>query len=249
MSEDIRITTYAERPELLDRVYELRDTWPAFMSGDPVANALFWQVAPAFPHLNVVATHDGRPVARGRAIPFAGEVDGRRGPLPDGGWDRVLAWGMSDRLDGVRPDTVSALEVAIDSDHLGCGLSARMLGALRDAAAVAGYDTLVAPVRPTRKHEYPTMPIADYARQVRNDGLPVDPWLRVHVRAGGRIENVAAASMVIAGSVAQWRTWTGLRFDRSGPVLVPQALVPVHCDAAQGHAVYVEPNVWMTHAL
>ena len=51
------------------------------------------------------------------------------------------------------------------------------------------------------------------------------------------------------GSLAQWREWTGLPFDRTGDVIVPGALVPVHCDAEHDHAVYVEPNVWVKHAL
>lgn len=80
-------------------------------------------------------------------------------------------------------------------------------------------------------------------------GLPVDPWLRVHVRAGGTIVKVAPASMVMAGTLAQWREWTGLPFDTDGEVHVPQALVPVHASLAHNHAVYVEPNVWVRHDL
>jgi hypothetical protein len=83
----------------------------------------------------------------------------------------------------------------------------------------------------------------------RPDGLPVDPWMRVHVRAGGQIVGVATRSMTIAGTLAEWRAWTGLPFDESGPVIVPEALVPVHCDVAADHAVYVEPNVWIRHPL
>ena len=40
-----------------------------------------------------------------------------------------------------------------------------------------------------------------------------------------------------------------LAFDRDGDVVVPGALVPVHCDTAHDHAVYVEPNVWVRHDL
>ena len=83
--------------------------------------------------------------------------------------------------------------------------------------------------------------------RVREDGLPVDPWLRVHVRAGGRIEKVARRSMVVPGTVEEWREWTGLAFDKTGPVAVPRALVPVHCDVEHGTATYVEPNVWVVH--
>ncbi len=55
--------------------------------------------------------------------------------------------------------------------------------------------------------------------------------------------------MVISGSLAEWREWTGLPFDRSGEVLVPGALTPVVCSVEHDHAVYVEPNLWLRHAL
>jgi hypothetical protein len=79
--------------------------------------------------------------------------------------------------------------------------------------------------------------------------LPFDPWLRVHARAGGRIVKVATASMTFSGSLAQWREWTGLPFNRSGTVVVPGALVPVMASLEHDHAAYVEPNVWMWHQL
>jgi hypothetical protein len=69
----------------------------------------------------------------------------------------------------------------------------------------------------------------------------------VHIRAGGRIVGLAPRSTTIAGTLAEWRAWTGLPFDKSGPVRVPGALVPVYCDVIHDHAVYVEPNVWVHH--
>ncbi|HLS40393.1 MAG TPA: N-acetyltransferase, partial [Ornithinicoccus sp.] len=110
-----------------------------------------------------------------------------------------------------------------------------------------GFHDLFAPVRPSRKSEDPWSTMADYASRTREDGLPVDPWLRVHVRAGGRIVRVCPASMVIAGSLAQWREWTALPFDTPGPVVVPGATAPVHVDVENDHAVYVEANVWVHH--
>jgi hypothetical protein len=238
-----------QRPDLIDRVYEVDGTWPDFMGRDPVANALYWQVAAAFPQLCAVATDDsGAVVAAGRALQFALDLPGR-GELPDGGLDRVTIWAFRDRLDGQAPDTASAVEILIGRAHQGSGLSHRMLAALRDAARAAGLSRLVAPVRPNAKHRYPHLPMAEYITMTRPDGLPADPWLRVHVRAGGRILRVAPASMVMVGSLAQWRSWTGLPFDRTGDVIVPEALVPVHCDTDHDHAVYVEPNVWVEHDL
>jgi GNAT superfamily N-acetyltransferase len=230
-------------------MYEVNPRWPAFMGTDPVVNALFDQVAGTFPHLCAVATDaSDAVVATGRAVAFARGLPGRDA-LPDGGLDRVMVWAFGDRIAGRTPDTASAVEIAIGQEHRGGGLSHRMLAALREAARAAELTDLVAPVRPNGKHRYPELPMATYITMTREDGLPVDPWLRVHVRAGGKIRKVAPASMVMGGSLAQWREWTGLAFDRTGDVIVPEALVPVHCDVEHDHAVYVEPNVWVEHAL
>lgn len=104
-------------------------------------------------------------------------------------------------------------------------------------------------MRPNGKPGEPHSPMTEYALRTRPDGLPVDPWLRVHVRAGGRILRVCPASMTVAGSLVQWWAWTGLPFDADGEVVVPGALVPVHVPVQHDHAVYVEPNVWVRHSL
>jgi hypothetical protein len=248
--QDVTITTFADRPELIDKVYTMADIWPAFMGHDTVANALYWQVVPTFPHLCVAATDGaGALVARARAIPFRWNTPQRKRALPDGGWDRVMVWGMADHLHGETPDTVSGLEVAIDPARIGSGLSSRMLAAALEAARNAGFTELITPVRCTQKHLSPRLPMADYVSVKRPDGLPIDPWLRVHIRAGGVIEKVAPASMVIAGSLDDWREWTALPFDTTGAIDVPQALVPVWCDVEHDYAVYVEPNVWVRHRL
>jgi hypothetical protein len=95
----------------------------------------------------------------------------------------------------------------------------------------------------------PFVPMQEYAARTHADGLPADPWLRVHVRAGGRIVKVAPTSMVVPGTIADWRRWTGMEFATSGPVVVPGALTPVHVSLEQDHAVYVEPNVWVRHVV
>lgn len=246
MSE-IVITTLAERPEYRQPMYDFADTWPAFMHNDPVGNAFMGQVPDAFPDQCLVATEAGELVAHGRSIPFV-FPDENRTELPSGGWDRVLQWGFADLRNGRTPNVSSALEIVIRPSHLGRGLSHEMLKAMRAAVKAKGHSTLFAPVRPNGKADA-ELPMTEYVQQFRDDGLPTDPWLRVHVKAGGKVVQVAPRSMVIAGSLAEWREWTGLPFDVSGDVIVPKALVPVHVDVAHDHAVYVEPNVWVRHDL
>ncbi|MEU4191591.1 GNAT family N-acetyltransferase [Kribbella sp. NPDC026611] len=243
----IAITTLAERPEYLQHIYDFADTWPKFMFNDPIGNAFMGQVLREFPDQCVVASEDGELVAHGRSLPFV-FPDEDRTELPPGGWDRVLHWGFQDLRAGRETNVSSALEIVIRPSHLGRGLSHEMLQAMREAVKAKGHTTLFAPVRPNGKTDA-HQPMTEYIEQLRPDGLPEDPWLRVHVRAGGKIVQVAPYSMVITGSLAQWRDWTDLPFDTTGDVVVPKALTPVHADLAHDHAVYVEPNVWIRHDL
>ncbi|MFI8103048.1 N-acetyltransferase [Streptomyces sp. NPDC086023] len=247
--EGLIITTLAERPELLGALWEMKDTWPAFAVEDPIGWLLFGRIATELQDYVLVATDPGGAVvARAFSVPFALDRPGR-GELPARGWDQILLWAFSDLRHGVAPDTVSAIEVNIEQDHVGSGISGRMLAAMRENARSRGFREVVAPVRPNAKHLEPEADIHEYAFRTRPDGLPHDPWLRVHVRAGATVEKVAPASMTITGSLDDWRTWTGLPFDTRGPVTVPGALVPVRCEPEQGYAVYVEPNIWVRHRL
>ena len=187
----------------------------------------------------------GDVVGKVDAVPFA--WDGTPDDLPDRGWDAVLERGFRDQRRGTAATAVSLLEARLVPAAQGRGLSARLLEAARDAAARRGLEHLLGPVRPTGKAAEPRTPMGEYVARRRDDGLPQDPWLRTHARLGGRLMKVCPASMVVPGSLATWRAWTGLPFDVSGPVEVPGALVPVHVDVENDHAVYVEPNVWVHH--
>ena len=89
----------------------------------------------------------------------------------------------------------------------------------------------------------------DYLGAERADGLPSDAWLRTHVRVGGRIVKIAPYAMTIVGTVAQWSKWTGKTFETSGVVAVAGALSPIHICLEQDYGVYIEPGVWVHHAL
>ena len=246
---DLDISTMARRPDRGELWKTLEGFWPAFMTEDPTSGFYYAYLDQHFPEhcLLAVDSATGETVAKAHSVPLVHDAP-IAGGLPEGGWDWAVRRSVHDRLRGGTPTIASALEILVRPDLRGTGLSAVMLRAMRDNVARLGFRDLIAPVRPTGKQDR-TKPIDEYAHARRDDGLPVDPWLRVHVRAGGRIVNVAHHSMVIPGTLAQWRDWTGLPFDRSGPVDVPHALVPVHCDVEQDQAVYVEPNVWVHHRI
>ncbi len=250
---NLSIVPLAKRPDLLEAIWsdELMSNWPAFMLEDPTANLYF---APGrferFLEFMLVAFDAAQPervLARAFSVPFALGEPFNRPALPSGGWDAVVRWADQDALVGREANAVSALEMTLHPALKGQGASRLMLDALKRNTSRLGFETLYAPVRPTHKALEPLTPMADYAFRIREDGLPSDPWLRVHVRAGGEIVKVAPTSMVIAGTLEQWRSWTGLPFDSSGPTPAPGALSPVQVDVEQDYAVYVEANVWVRH--
>ena len=238
----LAITVLADEPHLAEAMWAMDTSWPEFMRHDPIGGLYYGNLEQRFADFVLVGRDDGEVVAVAHSVPVVLGDD----ELPDNGWGAAIRSGLATSLRGERPDAVSAIEIAVRPDRQGTGLSGRMLAAMRDNAARHGFAHLVAPVRPSGKTD-PHEPMAGYAFRTRDDGLPVDPWLRVHVRAGGRIEKVAPRSMCIPGTLAEWREWTGLPFDRTGPVEVPRALAPVWCDAEHGVATYVEPNVWVRH--
>jgi hypothetical protein len=55
--------------------------------------------------------------------------------------------------------------------------------------------------------------------------------------------------MTVAGTIAQWQEWTGVSFERDGPVEVPGALAPVLINRELDLGIYIEPNVWARHSI
>ena len=166
--EELVVTTFAERPDLLAKVFEpeIQSAVPEFMRHDRTGGLYYGDgnlehyleyglvaVDPAAPD---------RPVARAFSVPFAfpDRASGRE-TLPNGGWDQVIRWGHQDRLAGVSPTAISALEIMVAPRLQGRGIAQVMLGALRDNARRLGFAELYAPLRPTDKHREPLRPFAD----------------------------------------------------------------------------------------
>jgi GNAT superfamily N-acetyltransferase len=236
----VRVLTYAERPDLAARTGEVEDTMAPFMGYGEIALRHWAKLRPELPELQLVLWDDERDavVGHARTLP-AREAEG----LPGGIDDMLESWfGEAPRPE---PDVLSAMVAVVDRGHGGRGLSRLLLEGMRDLAGRAGFSSLIAPVRPTWKERYPLIPMDRYASWTREDGLPFDPWLRVHARLGAELLEVCPASMRIEGTQGEWEAWTETQFPDDGEYVVPGALVPV--SFAGGRGVYVEPNVWMRH--
>jgi len=236
----VKLFSHVERPELVQRRGELGAAWDEFMYHDAVANLHWDRQYAEFPDLQLyLVDEEDRYLAESNAVPIPFGPDA----LPDDGWDAA----MEQAFAGRPAVAVSAIAITIGVDQRGRGLSKVMLEGMRKAVADRGLSDLVAPVRPSQKHLYPLTHIDRYVEWRRDDGKLLDAWLRTHEQAGADLVRVAPRSMHISASVADWESWTGMRFPDTGSYVVPGALVPVEVDRERDEGVYVEPNVWMHH--
>jgi GNAT superfamily N-acetyltransferase len=239
----IRVVTFAEHPELLE-TREWGEIWPEYNLHGDVMNVYWSRRYDEFPEFQYFLYDDDQRavLAKGHSAPcvWDGTIEG----LPEG-IDELIA-GVFDSRE-VPPNTLTAIAIEIPKENQGKGLSSVMVRAMAELAQRNGFTDLIAPVRPNWKERYPLAPIERYAHWTRADGLPFDPWIRVHHRVGGEILKAAPRSLLITGSVGEWAEWTGMVFPETGDYTFPSGLAPVHIDVRRDIGTYWEPNVWMRH--
>lgn len=243
-----RLVSLGTRPDLADPMSDFNAAvWPEFMLNDPIVNEHWHHTEQDWPDSQLLLLdREGAIAATANASPLA--WDGTDAGLP-AGIDGQLGAAVAGLAAGLPPDTTGALQIIVDPVRRGTGLADVMLRAMCGSAVAHGHRAVIACVRPTWKERYPLAPIDRYARWTRGDGQPFDPWMRLHLRAGGRMARPEAASMRITGTVAEWESWTGMAFPESGPHIVPRAAAVVHIDREADRGVYLDPNVWIIHDL
>jgi hypothetical protein len=239
------IITTSDRPDLDEQSQAaLLPVWPEFIFHDQVSSDLIGPVGECFPQCDIRILEDGEVIAGSWGVPF--RWDGTPETLP-AGYDEALITAVTGHEQGVPPDTLCVLAVAVRADRQGTGLGGQALLAMRSVTTTTGLTRMISPVRPVLKSRYPLTPMANYARWTRPDGTHIDPWIRTHLRLGGIILRPAVRSMIVTGTVADWEEWTGLAFPESGPYVVPQALDLVQIDREQDVGSYAETNLWIRH--
>jgi hypothetical protein len=239
--------TLAERPRLRSHFSRLHDVaWPPFLRDDAVS-AVWPCLYADFPDYQIgLFDRSGKVVAVGNTIPipWEGMPHGLPGRIVD-----IIERGIEARKRKRSPAALSALAAIVDPRLRARGLSTRVVIAMRDLASRHGLRALVAPVRPSHKGRYPLTPMARYARWMRDDGAPFDPWLRVHWRLGARIVKIAPRANTVDATVAEWEERTGIHFPDSGRYIVPDAFQPIVVDRKSNRVRYGEANVWMLHTV
>lgn len=251
LPDNLSLRTVADDPRLADQIQTLiEQTWPAYVleSHAPPDNPLptdWMGVYRRWPHLQFGLFDGQELVAGGNALTLAwnGDVN----DLPESGWAWAMNSAAQDHDAGRQAHTLCALGITIRSDQQGRGLSRTMVEVMRELGAQTGFGRMLAPVRPSWKSRYPLTSIDDYCTWTTADGLPFDPWMRVHTRLGAKLVKPCHCSMLMSASVAEWEHWSGLRFPVSGEYAVPDLLGSLQIDLTADRGETAEPNVWMVH--
>lgn len=238
------VVTAAERPDLWQAVRAedcFHSVWPEYNHHGNHSGRYFGALYPRHAALQilVVDQRDESIVARGRTIPF--RWDGSLEDLPAG----IDAVGLRAVEEDAEPTALSALAAEVLEDRQGEGLSALVIQAMAAVARAHDLHPLVAPVRPNWKDRYPITPIDRYSQWTRRDGLPFDPWMRVHARLGAVVLRPEPRSLEISRPVSDWESWLGMDLPDDGEYVFPGGLAPLTVQGDIGE--YWEPNVWMQH--
>lgn len=220
-------------------------TWPTFLLRD-IQQAGSWSYVYEDFLTYQFAYFDGENlvgIGNAMGIHFVESFD----KLPEKGLDWAAEKSKIDKAAGLAPNLMVAIQIMLHPNYKNKGLSYMMVNTMKDLAQAHGLSHIALPVRPNKKSEHPFLSIEEYITLTIDNGLPYDPWIRVHTKLGAKLIHPCHESMYVSGSTQEWSTWTGIEFNQPGKYAVEGALMPVSIDIEKNTGEYIEPNVWMVH--
>jgi hypothetical protein len=243
-SSEVSIVAAVERPAIRQACDSLvASNLPAFMMWASPGNWRWHRIYQLFPQLQLAAVdNEGRLVAALHAAPIAWNRE--VSALP-GGYDEVLVRATGGSTAGPF-NACCLLSISVSQDFRGKAMAKTLISEIRARALRMDMQIVLAPLRPTRKHEFPFVSMPEYLTWTTASGEPFDPWLRTHTQIGGTVLAVAERSLTIRQPRSRWEALTGIEMQAGNMYAVPGALAPVGIDES-GMGTYVEPNVWVGH--
>jgi len=147
--------------------------------------------------LDWIIIHDSqnsRLVAHGITTKIAWDQDKE---TLSGGWQGVVRSSyLHSHIEQKKPDTLVGLFIFVEDDFRQQGWANDVILEMRSLAQEKGLRALIIPLRPPLcyKKEYASMPMAEFAGLKREDGYPLDHWVRLHIRLGARILKASETS-------------------------------------------------------
>ena len=233
------LVTLDRMPEMSGALKELNDsTWPEFLLRADIRNGS--SIYTRFQGFQILVLEHNVLVAAGLTVPFEW-VPGDSLPSTIDEVVYPAHWPLM--TDGV----LCALGVLVRPMYRRRGISRKIHSEMRSLSTAKGLRGVLAPVRPSRKHEFAEESIEAYVSRRDEKGRLLDPWLRVHEEMGDERPGFLHKSLTVTASIQDWEKWTGMRFSTSGSYCIPDGLAPITIDLEENLGTYREPNVWYFH--
>ena len=243
-----KVVNFKERPDLFDLQEDIcGKAFPEFLYYGEIAAKYWEKMITYYREYQLMLLEEDQIIAVINCMPM--NLDMPDEQLPEGAFDWGIEKGIEDFESGKKINAVMGVQIVIPEEHQGKGISSIAVEELKNMCTSKRIARIIIPVRPTLKSKYAINNIDDYIKWVNNEGMPFDPWLRVHVRKGARIINACRKAVIVKGTVDQWEAWTKMQFPESGEYLVDGALCPVVINRENNLGTYVEPNVWISYSL
>lgn len=221
------------------------DAFPRIISESEIIKKFWSRLESYFPeYQQYLISEKDELIGFMNAVPF--QFGSSLGELPDSGWDWMIEKGISDFENNIVPNYLGGLQVIVRKEYQKCGYSKTILAHAKSVLKTYNLVNLIIPIRPTRKHEYPSMAMSDYVKLRANNKI-FDPWIRTHVRGGAEIVKVCNRSMTMSGDVKFWESMLNKRILKSGKYNLEGALDLISIDLENDVGQYIEPNIWIKY--
>jgi hypothetical protein len=240
------IKTLAECPNAASEIDLIsKEAWPEFLLHGDVAG---WRsLFDVFADFQILFFDQENTLAAvGHTVPIT--WDGSNQDLPEN-ISAIIQRALRNKREGVTCNGLTALAAMVRKQYRGIGLSRKIIKAMIELGAYSGLGYLLAPLRPSLKSMYPLISFEHYVKWKRDDGMPFDPWLKVHLDMGAEVMKLMEKSLTVRGNVSEWESWAGMKFPESGRYIVEGALQPIQIDVEKDEGIYEEPNIWICHKM
>ena len=225
----------------------ISEAFPAIISESPIIKKYWSKLETYFPkHQQFLMTSEGDLIGFINAIPF--QFRAPLDELPEEGWDWMFIKGIQDHENQISPNYLGGLQVIVRTQYQNLGHSKTIINHCKQRLRSSQLSNLVIPIRPTKKHLYPSIPMKDYMH-IKEQEKVFDPWIRTHLKGGAEIIKTCERSMTITGNIKFWENQFDNEITISGDHILKGALRPITIDLAKDRGEYHEPNIWIKYNL
>lgn len=197
-------------------------------------------------------TDEADPQLAGHGITAGIHWDGKSDTLPDG-WQGVVLKSYKDSVSGAAPNTIVGLFIRVEPEFREGGIAktiAEEMGVLREKNNLTYF---ILPLRPPLRYEqeYASLPFATFAAATREDGLPLDHWVRMHVRLGAAVIRISEKSHRHVLNLKDFnRIFSSHKITQSGEQLVQNknnGWYQVYADVERDFVLIEQGCVWVKY--